>query len=74
MKLQQLISTKVLWTIQCLYIQVFVIGAVAQFTLSNRELGSFLSINISSGLGVTFGIFWSFGVSGMYVTTVSFNT
>jgi len=40
------------------------IGCEAQSVLSEGKLGGFLSINIGAALGVTFGIYWSLGVSG----------
>lgn len=40
------------------------IGCEAQSVLSKGELGGFLSINIGAALGVTFGIYWTLGVSG----------
>ncbi|XP_052099985.1 aquaporin-10-like [Mytilus californianus] len=42
----------------------FAIGAGAQLTLSNGQMGNFLSLNIAGGLGLTFGIYFSGGVSG----------
>jgi len=40
------------------------IGCEAQSMLSKGHLGGFLSINIGAALGVTFGIYWSVGISG----------
>ena len=51
---------------------MFGIGSLAQYYLSTGVFGSYLSVNISWGLGVTFGVFWSFGISGMYLKLVSF--
>ena len=53
---------------------MFGIGSVAQFVLSKGTLGTFLSVNISWGFGVMFGVFWSLGISGMYLKLVSFFT
>ena len=53
---------------------MFGIGSLAQYYLSTGVFGSYLSVNISWGLGVTFGVFWSFGISGMYLKLVSFFT
>jgi len=48
-------------------LMVFGIGSVAQFKLGKGAFGSFLSVNISWGLGVTFGVFWSGGISGGHI-------
>ena len=45
-------------------VQIIGIGCEAQSVLSEGKLGGFLSINIGAALGVTFGIYWSLGVSG----------
>jgi MIP family channel proteins len=48
-------------------ILVFGTASVAQKVLSGGELGSALSIHLSWGLGVTFGIYASAGVSGAHL-------
>eukprot|EP00795_Rhopilema_esculentum_P013141 gene13141-3933_t len=48
-------------------LMVFGIGSVAQLKLGKEVLGGFLSVNISWGLGVTFGVFWSLGISGGHI-------
>jgi glycerol uptake facilitator-like aquaporin len=48
------------------------IGVSAQSVLSNGELGGFLSINIGGALAVTFGVYWSLGVSGEYLSVIFF--
>jgi MIP family channel proteins len=48
-------------------ILVFGTASVAQKVLSGGELGSALSIQLSWGLGVTFGIYASAGVSGAHL-------
>jgi MIP family channel proteins len=56
-------------------ILVFGTASVAQKVLSGGELGSALSIHLAWGLGVTFGIYASAGVSGAHLNpavTLSF--
>jgi MIP family channel proteins len=48
-------------------ILVFGTASVAQTVLSGGDLGSALSIHLSWGLGVTFGIYASAGVSGAHL-------
>lgn len=48
-------------------ILVFGTASVAQKVLSDGDLGSALSIHLSWGLGVTFGIYASAGVSGAHL-------
>ena len=43
---------------------MFGIGSVAQHVLSDGKLGEYLSVNFGWGLGVTFGVYWSYGISG----------
>jgi glycerol uptake facilitator-like aquaporin len=54
----------------CVFIfslQTFAIGSGAQYVLSKGTLGNFLSVNIAGGLGLTFGIYFSGGVSGKLI-------
>lgn len=48
-------------------LMVFGIGSVAQFVLGRGQFGTFLSVNIGWGLGVTLGVFWSAGISGGHI-------
>ena len=45
--------------------QTFAIGSGAQYVLSRGTLSSFLTVNFAGGMGLTFGIYWSGGVSGV---------
>ena len=45
---------------------MFGIGSVAQHVLSDGKLGEYLSVNFGWGLGVTFGVYWSYGISGKF--------
>lgn len=47
---------------------MFGVGSVAQFVLGKSKFGGFISVNFGWALGVTFGIHWSLGVSGIYTT------
>ena len=46
---------------------MFGIGSVAQHVLSDGKLGEYLSVNFGWGLGVTFGVYWSYGISGGHI-------
>lgn len=46
---------------------MFGIGSVAQHVLSDGKLGQYLSVNFGWGLGVTFGVYWSYGISGGHI-------
>ena len=45
----------------------FGIGVVAQFVLGGGKNGEYLSVNLGWGLGVTFGAYVAFGVSGAHL-------
>lgn len=46
---------------------VFGIGSVAQYVLSRGKNGTFLSINFSWGMAVTFGVYWAGSISGAHI-------
>ncbi len=46
---------------------VFGVGVVAQVVLSGQNAGSYLSINLGWGLGVTMGVYIAGGVSGAHL-------
>ena len=46
---------------------IFGVGVVAQVVLSGQTAGSYLSINIGWGLGVTMGVYVAAGVSGAHL-------
>ena len=52
--------------------KMFGIGSVAQHVLSDGKLGEYLSVNFGWGLGVTFGVYWSYGISGEFSFLLSF--
>ena len=45
---------------------MFGVGSVAHLVLGKGQVGTYLSINFGWGLGVTFGVYWSAGVSGKW--------
>ena len=47
---------------------VFGVAVVAQVTLSEKEAGDYLSINLGWGLAVTMGVYIAGGVSGAHLT------
>lgn len=52
--------------------QIFGDGSVAQYVLSKGELGSAHSIHWSWGVGVMMGVYASGGVSGKFMSKLTF--